>query len=113
MGKHEDAEQIKEEKPKKAYMIKIVVWDDSEVDCDIREYRRNGTGRGAPSLCGPLDSEKFIECLKRQGMSAFGITQQIAMYTGVDMFYSEKNDKPTATSQELKGINPEITEQPN
>lgn len=38
----------KEPKPKKAFEIKVVVWDDGEVDTELYEYRPNPSGRGAP-----------------------------------------------------------------
>lgn len=38
----------KEPKPKKAFEIKVVVWDDGEIDSELYEYRQNPSGRGAP-----------------------------------------------------------------
>jgi hypothetical protein len=38
----------KEEKPKKSFEAKIVVWDDGEMDVEMYEYRQNPSGRGAP-----------------------------------------------------------------
>lgn len=38
----------KEPKPKKAFEIKVVVWDDGEIDTELYEFRENPSGRGAP-----------------------------------------------------------------
>lgn len=38
----------KEEKPKKAFEAKIVIWEDGEMDVEMYEYRQNPSGRGAP-----------------------------------------------------------------
>lgn len=38
----------KEQKPKKAFEAKIVVWEDGEMDVEMYEYRQNPSGRGAP-----------------------------------------------------------------
>lgn len=38
----------KEPKPKKQYEIKVIIWDDGEIDGEMYEYRQNKSGRGAP-----------------------------------------------------------------
>lgn len=38
----------KEPKPKKAFEVKVIIWDDGEVDAELNEYRPNPSGRGAP-----------------------------------------------------------------
>lgn len=38
----------KEPKPKKQYEIKVIIWDDGELDSELTEYRQNKSGRGAP-----------------------------------------------------------------
>jgi hypothetical protein len=42
------AKEEKEEKPKKAFEIKVIIWDDGEIDSELYEYRQNPSGRGAP-----------------------------------------------------------------
>ncbi len=38
----------KEPKPKKSFEIRVVIWDDGEIDSELYEYRQNPSGRGAP-----------------------------------------------------------------
>lgn len=74
----------KEEKPKKAYLIKVIVWEDGEIDADIREYRKIGSGRGAPTLCGPLSSTDLEKGLKNYGLNVDGIKDTIATELGIN-----------------------------
>lgn len=49
----------KEEKPKKAFEAKIVIWEDGEMDVEMYEYRQNPSGRGAPGKWR-LKSNDFV-----------------------------------------------------
>lgn len=81
MGK--DNQEEKEDKPKKAFSIKGVVWDDGGVDLIIQEYRKLGTGRGAPTLCGPLSPSEFGKALRDMGLNAQGVLQSISFDVGI------------------------------
>ena len=72
------------EKPKKAYQIKVLIWDDGEVDCDIREYRKIGTGRGAPTLCGPLKAKELLDKLEFMGIDPKGVCEAMAEELGIE-----------------------------
>jgi hypothetical protein len=77
------SEEQKEEKPKKAFLIKTIVWEDGEVDCDIREYKKIGSGRGAPTLCGPLNKQELKDALSDLGLSAEGVLDTIGIDLGI------------------------------
>lgn len=80
---NQEEKEEKEDKPKKAFSIKTIVWTDGGVDCLVQEYRKLGTGRGAPTLCGPLTPSQFIKALKDMGLNAQGVLQAISMDVGI------------------------------
>jgi len=92
------SDEEKEDKPKKAFQIKIVVWDDGEVDADIREYRKLGTGRGAPSLCGPLSAKDLTKALKNLMINPVGVRDSIAVELGIESDESVSYDKEDTES---------------
>lgn len=97
------SDEEKEEKPKKAFQIKIVVWDDGEVDADIREYRKLGTGRGAPSLCGPLSSKDLTKALKNMMISPEAVRESIAIELGIDEEGSTSTTSEPSSSTSSSG----------
>jgi hypothetical protein len=56
-------QEEKEEKPKKLFVVTHIVWDDGEVDTEMSEYRKNPSGRGAPTKwrLGSKDFKRRIE----------------------------------------------------
>jgi hypothetical protein len=92
------SDEDKEEKPKKAFQIKAVVWDDGEVDVDIREFRKLGTGRGAPSLCGPLSPDEFKKYLKLMSLSPDGVCEALAEEIGIQEPSEEDETTPMSSS---------------
>jgi hypothetical protein len=56
----------KEPKPKKAFEIKVIIWDDGEIDSEMVEFRANPSGRGAPGKWRVNDTDfvrRIIETL--------------------------------------------------
>lgn len=97
MGKSDD-----DDKPKKAFQIKMTIWDDGAVDCDVREYRKLGTGRGAPTLCGPLMPNEFMSALKGYGVNAAGVSSTIKCELALDTvnkLFDKKSDPVTLDVQ--------------
>lgn len=93
------------EKPKKAFQLKVIVWDDGEVDCDIREYRKLGTGRGAPALCGPLSPNDFKKSLDQYGLDSDGVCGSIAIEVGID---DEEADQPSVKATHVPETRSEV-----
>ena len=62
----------KEQKPKKAFEIKVTVWDDGEIDSEMYEYRQNPSGRGAPGKWR-LSANDFV----RRVEESFGDPQSL------------------------------------
>lgn len=62
----------KEQKPKKAFEIKVIVWEDGEIDSEMYEYRQNPSGRGAPGKWR-LSANDFV----RRVEESFGDPQSL------------------------------------
>lgn len=101
------SDEEREEKPKKAFQLKIVVWDDGEVDTDIREYRKLGTGRGAPSLCGPLKPKQFIDELGNYGISADTVFDTIKNDIVANLLETKQTVQPAERTKNDVEYNPQ------
>jgi hypothetical protein len=56
-------EEQEEAKPKKLFVVTHIIWDDTEIDTEMYEFRKNPSGRGAPGKwrLGAKDFKRRIE----------------------------------------------------
>lgn len=66
MSKDKKDVEEKDDKSKKLFSVTYIIWDDGEIDAKLVEYRKIGTGRGAPekwTLYVPEFRERVEELL--------------------------------------------------
>lgn len=73
-------------KPKKFAELKVVIWDDGELDMDLVLMEPREEGRGAPRKIGfkPSDYTKWMDEVDAMAMSKYGLMKFIKDSLGIN-----------------------------
>jgi hypothetical protein len=98
----------KEPKPKKAFEIKVVVWDDGEIDTELYEFRENPSGRGAPGKWRQNKTDFTRRIQETLADPAILLTDVYEKIGGVEQAPSEVSQ--TTPNADFKVVNQSQTE---
>lgn len=88
----DDFGEERQQRPRKFAEVKVVIWDDGEMEVDCVRFKENALGRGAPRKILFEDNKKWMEEVDAEAASRFGLRKFLMNELDLEDKDVEKSD---------------------